>query len=91
SGQAPAGAARASADRLHGVLQVLSAAGYGRVTDLDRLTLDMALDGGMEAVRKLRLARLWPGSSDNEGRVLRGFDVRRPKGSAPRHPPYVAS
>jgi hypothetical protein len=60
SGRASGAAARAAAHQIRDALQALSAAGYGRVTELDRLTLDTALDSGMEAVRKLRRARLWP-------------------------------
>lgn len=63
NGHVPGRRARAAATRLESPLQVFSTAGYGRTTELDRLTLDTALDQGTEAVRTLRLASFWPAAA----------------------------
>ena len=70
NGHVPSRAARLAATQLESPLKVFSAAGYGRTTDLDRLTLDTALDQGTDAIRKLRFASFWP--------VFQGFHRQPP-------------
>jgi hypothetical protein len=60
SGHVASRAARVAATQLESPLQAFSTAGYGRTTELDRLTLDTALDQGTDAIRKLRRASFWP-------------------------------
>jgi hypothetical protein len=53
-------AGRQSLEQLQGSLTVFNNAAYGRSGDLDRTTLDSALDEGMIAVRRVRTGQLWP-------------------------------
>jgi hypothetical protein len=50
---------RDALEQVQAALATFNAASYGRATDLDRTTLDGALDNGMTAVRRLRVRRWW--------------------------------
>jgi hypothetical protein len=45
---------------LHDSLRVLSTARYGRNGHLDTTALDTALDNSIDAMRRLRRAKMWP-------------------------------
>jgi hypothetical protein len=47
-------------ERLQSSLDTFTTVAYGRNGELDRTTLDAALDGGTDAVRRLRVRRLLP-------------------------------
>lgn len=53
-------AEREALERLQASLDTFTVAAYGREGELDRTTLDAALDAGTAAVRRLRVRRIWP-------------------------------
>jgi hypothetical protein len=53
---------RATLEQLRGSMEVIGPAAYGRIRELDLLTLNTALDQGTDAVKRLRLRSLIPTS-----------------------------
>ncbi|MGH9257726.1 MAG: hypothetical protein ACRD3C_24470 [Vicinamibacterales bacterium] len=60
NGTRPPGMNQDDLDQIREALAGLNAVRYGRNTNVDVLDFDRILDGGSRAVRRLRLARLWP-------------------------------
>lgn len=60
NGRAPSGRTQAMLEDLGESFRSLSAARYGRNGNLDTAVLDRALENGRAALRRLRLATLWP-------------------------------
>jgi len=54
NGHRPSAATRAALEQLRGSLETFGAAGYGRESELDLLTLNTALEQGTDAVKQLR-------------------------------------
>jgi hypothetical protein len=52
-------AGRDALQQIQHSLGAFNRAAYGRDADLDRTMLDNAIDEGMDAIRRLRLRRLW--------------------------------
>ena len=59
-GQGPDARAQATLEDIRDSLHVFNAARYGRNGDLDAGALDIALDNGTSAIRRLRFTKLWP-------------------------------
>ena len=60
NGQVPGGRNQAVLDELHESLTAFSAVRYGRNGHSEPAALDRALEDGRSALRRLRLAKLWP-------------------------------
>lgn len=60
NGEAPTGRSQTMLDELHESLLAFSAVRYGRNGSVEPAALDRALEDGRTALRRLRLAKLWP-------------------------------
>lgn len=60
NGQASSARSQAMLDELHESLRAFSAVRYGRNGNFEPAALDRALEDGRTALRRLRLAKLWP-------------------------------
>jgi hypothetical protein len=60
NGHRPAARTQASLEELSGALSTFNAASYGRDAKADGTTLDLALQDGTRAVKRLRVGTSWP-------------------------------
>jgi hypothetical protein len=63
NGAGPGPGKKATLEEIRDSLLVFNAARYGRNGHFETAELDRALDNGASALRRLRLAKLWPGRS----------------------------
>jgi hypothetical protein len=63
NGAGPSPSKKATLEEIRDSLLVFNAARYGRNGHFETAELDRALDNGASALRRLRLAKLWPGRS----------------------------
>jgi hypothetical protein len=68
NGAGPSPSRKATLEEIRDSLLVFNAARYGRNGHFETAELDRALDNGASALRRLRLAKLWPGRSAATGK-----------------------